>query len=265
MKVLFEDNYCNNIMENKEYNIINRLEDFVDLALCKQSISATHFLNPLEQSVAVKKLINISGIKYKIIGGYENSERNIIIIYTDNKYPEFNNYLALVKINFSKFDTKYIEHRMILGSVLSLGIKREGIGDIIIDDSIAYIVAEKKMAEYIHNHLLRIGNAHVSTEYIENLSSVNLNFKKSKTITGTVASLRIDSILALGLKVSRAKANELIKNQLIYVNWQLVSKATLLVEENQIISIRKKGRIILKSIGNISRKNRTWVELETYI
>ncbi len=38
---------------------------------------------------------------------------------------------------------------MVLGSVLSLGINRDGIGDIILnnDDSCAYLVTTNKMAE----------------------------------------------------------------------------------------------------------------------
>ena len=251
-------------MEKRDYELTNRLEDFIDSALYKNAVSATHFLNPYEQSLAVRKLRRFPGIKYKIEGGYEGSERNIVIVYPDNDYIEPDDYLALVKIDFTKFDTKYVEHRMILGSTLALGIKRDGIGDILLDKKTAYIVATKKMAEYININLLKVGSAHISTTYIEDTSSVNLNFKEPKEISGTIASLRIDCILALALKTSRAKANDLVKNQMVYVNWQLVSKSTVLVEEDQVITIRQKGRVILKNIGNNSRKNRVWVKLQAY-
>ena len=45
-----------------------------------------------------------------------------IIICPDDFTAESNDYLAAVKIKFTKFDIKYANHRMILGSVLSLGI-----------------------------------------------------------------------------------------------------------------------------------------------
>lgn len=251
-------------MEKENYELINRLDDFIANAIYKHSISTTHFLNPFEQSLAVQKLKNINGIKFEIDGGYSGSERNIVIVYPDDNYTKIDDYLSVVKIDFTKFDTKYLEHRMILGSVLSLGIKREGIGDIIIDKTCAYIIATKKMAKYIDDHLLNVGHAHVSTTYIEDTKSINLELKKPAVITGTIASLRIDCVLALALKTSRTKANQLIKNQLVYINWQLVNKATLQVSENEIITVRKKGRIIVKEIGNLSRKNRIWIQLEIF-
>lgn len=252
-------------MDKTNYELTNRLNDFIDLALYKNIISTSRFLNPYEQSLAVGMLKTVIGIKHNIFGGYENSERNIIVICPENRYVEPSNYLALVKVEFSKYDTKYLNHRMILGSALSLGIKRDGIGDIFLGEDAAYIVATKKMAEYIDNNLLNVAHANVSTTYIDNTASINLKLKDPITIKGTIASLRIDSILALALNVSRVKACDLIKNQMVYVNWQLVAKPTQLIDEGQIITIRKKGRVILKCIGNNSRKNRIWVELQIII
>lgn len=249
-------------MEKSNYELINRLDDFADSALYKSSVNTTHFLNPFEQSLSVQKLKTIHGIKYDIQGGYENSERNIIVIYPDDSYTQIEDYLAVVKIDFTKFDSKYLEHRMILGSVLSLGITRDGIGDIILDKTFAYVIATKKMAKYIDDNLLTVGRAHVNTTYIDDTQSIKLNIKEVKMITGTIASLRIDCVLALALKTSRTKANDLIKNQLVYANWQLVNKATYQVSEGDTITVRKRGRVILKEIGNNSRKNRVWVKLE---
>jgi len=251
-------------MEKKDYELANRIDDYIDLALYKNITSSTRFLNPYEQSLIIQKLKVTKGIKYKVQGGYENSERNIILIYPDDDYIELEDHLAVVKIQFTKYDTKYLNHRMILGSVLSLGIKRDGIGDIIIDNDKAYLIATKQMAKYIDENLLKVAHAHITTEYIDDISSVNLDLKEPMIIKGTIASLRIDCILSLALKASRTKACDLIKNQLVYVNWQLVTKPTLNIEENQIITIRKKGRVILKDIGNASKKNRIWVELQVY-
>ncbi|MEX1375890.1 MAG: YlmH/Sll1252 family protein [Eubacteriales bacterium] len=252
-------------MEKEDYQLLSRLDDYIHLALYKNTSSCTRFLNPHEQSVAIQKLKAEKVIQHKVFGGFEGSERNIIIIYPDNEYIEAEDDLSAAKIIFTKYDTKYINHRMILGSVLSLGIKRDGLGDIIIDKNTAYIIATKQMGKYICDNLLQIGRAHVSTEYIDNIDNINLSIKEPATITGTIASLRIDCILALALKTSRSKAAEMISNQMVYLNWQLVTKTSIQVEINQIITIRKKGRVILKDIGSNSRKNRIWVELQVYL
>ncbi len=251
-------------MEKSEYELISRLDDYIDAVVYKKQACATRFLNPYEQSLAVNKLKNIQGLKYEILGGYDLSERNIIIIYRDEVKIDTEKFLSLVKIAFTKFDTKYINHRMILGSVLSLGITRDSVGDIVtdVDNHFAYVIATKKMAEYINNHLSKVAHANISTLYIDDFSSVKLNLKKPCYVSGTVASLRIDSILALALKASRNKTAEIIKNQMVYVNWQLVSKPTQIVKEGQIITVRKRGRILITDILGSTKKDRIRVKLQ---
>lgn len=251
-------------METKDYEIINRLDDFIDLAARSHVVSTTHFFNPHEQSLALDKLKKARGIKYKVIGGYDISERNIIVIYPDDNFLKLDEYLGLVQVDFSKYDTKYLNHRMILGSVLALGIKRNGVGDIILDKDKAYIIATKQMAKYICDHLVKVANATVSTTYLDSTHHANLAIKKPSSITGTIASLRLDCVLALALRISRTKISDEIKNKLVYVNWQLATKATLQIAEGDVITIRQKGRVVLKSIGNASKKNRIWVEVEVF-
>lgn len=251
-------------MEKPEYELISRLDDYIVAVICKKQACATRFLNPYEQSLAVNKLKNIQGLKYQVIGGYDLSERNIIIIYPDEVKIDTEKFLSLVKIEFTKFDTRYINHRMILGSILSLGITRDGVGDIVtdIDNNFAYVIATKKMAEYINVHLSKVAHANVSTLNIDDTSSVKLNLKEPSYLSGTVSSLRIDSILALALKTSRSKTAEIIKNQMVYVNWQLVSKPTQIVKEGQIITVRKRGRILLTDILGSTKKNRIRIKLQ---
>jgi len=245
---------------NKE--LLRRIDDLADAAIYKNQVSVSRFLSPPEISAACSKLQRLSGIGYELYGGYDGSERNAVVIFPEGKIPDPQVYFAAIKIHFSKYDVKYANHRMILGSLLSLGIKRDGIGDIIIDNDTAYIMAAKQMAEYICNNLSGVSRATVSAEYIDDLSSINLNSAEPSIVSGTVASLRIDSVLSLAMKIPRSKAAELINDQLVYVNWQNISKSTFIVQEGHIISVRRKGRIIVKNIGGISKKGRTYIELE---
>ncbi|MBN2879420.1 MAG: hypothetical protein JXN65_07300 [Clostridia bacterium] len=249
-------------MNENDKELLRRIDDLTDAAIYKNQVSVSRFLSPPEISAACKKLQRIPGIKYELYGGYEGSERNAVIIFPEGKAPNPQEYFAAIKIHFSKYDIKYSNHRMILGSLLSLGIKRDGIGDIIIDDDTAYIIAAKQMAEYICHNLSYVSRAAVSAEYIDDLSSLNLNSGNPVIVSGTVASLRIDCVLSLAMKIPRSKAAQLINDQMVYVNWQNIAKPTFIVQEGHIISVRRKGRIIINNIGGVSKKGRTYVEME---
>ena len=47
-------------MEKKDYELANRLDDFIESALYRNTVSSTHFLNPYEQSLAINKLKHLN-------------------------------------------------------------------------------------------------------------------------------------------------------------------------------------------------------------
>ena len=82
-------------------------------------------------------------------GGFENAERNILIIYPE-KYD-----MSMVEKNYSKIikvirvslgdeeKGKYI-HRNYLGGIIKLGMKREKVGDILVSEDGADILVKEE-------------------------------------------------------------------------------------------------------------------------
>ena len=80
----------------------------------------------------------------------------------------------------------------------------------------------------------------------------------------TVASLRLDSILASGMRTSRAKAAEMIRAGLVSVEHAPEERIDRILAEGQLLSVRGFGRIRLRNVGERTRKDRLPVTLEVF-
>ena len=104
----------------------------------------TKFLTQ-EDVTKIKQIKNTNLVVYSF-GGFSNSERERIIIqnasYAIPANDDFE--ISVIKITIPKID-KSITHRNILGLLMSLGIKRESLGDIVIKDNEYYIYVVKEM------------------------------------------------------------------------------------------------------------------------
>ena len=157
-----------------------------------------------------------------------------------------------------------LSHREVLGSLMSLGIDRKLIGDILITDKQVQIIAKKEISGFIVQNFLRAGRVKLSFEVseIENLQEPEKNIKE---ISGTIKTLRRDSVISLAFGVSRANAKEYINGSKVFVNDKNILKSDFSVKEGDKLTLRGKGKAFLKEIGDLSRKERIFVKIDRYI
>ena len=86
-----------------------------------------------------------------------------------------------------------------------------------------------------------------------------------KEITGTVASVRLDRLLALAFGVSRSSLTGLIEGGKVFVNGRLVTSNGYEPKEGDLVSVRGMGRFRYAGGGGQSRKGREYVILQRYI
>ena len=86
-------------------------------------------------------------------------------------------------------------------------------------------------------------------------------FKPGKTIKTSVASLRLDALVASGFGLSRTKVIGDIKGGKVKVNWQEINNISFQCKEKDVISFRGQGRVVIAQIGGETRKGRIAVEL----
>ena len=213
----------------------------------------TKFLTLTEQAIIKNTLKN--KVFFKFYGGYTNSELKRAIIYKDN-----DPFITCFKVIYNK---KYLSltHQNILGTLLSLSITKDSIGDILASEDIFFITSELK--EFIKNELTKISN--VSIDLIEYDGSNLINEIELDIHNFTVSSLRLDSVVSKIIKKSRNNALEMIDNDLVKVNHLISNKHTKLINEEDIISIRKYGRFIIKDTKNTSKKGKIVVKYGKYV
>ena len=82
--------------------------------------------------------------------------------------------------------------------------------------------------------------------------------------TASVASLRLDAVLAAMMQVSRAQAVQCIRSGAVAINHMPVQSAHADVFENDVFSVRGYGKYKLCTVDGKSRKGRTIVSYFQY-
>ncbi len=239
-----------------------RMVDLAYQAQKNRKYKLTGFLTPFEQEVAGTIANSVDDIKVDFDGGYTGAERQRAA-FCHNEFagtPAFE--ISVIKAEWNG-EFARLSHRDVLGSILSLGVDRDCIGDIIATKESAKILVDKKMADYFTNNLTQIGGTTVKT-VIDELSSIAAKEERCKEIRATVASLRVDSIAAAGFGMSRSKAAVEIEADKVKLNWQSVKNSSQSVKEGDILSMRGRGRLEVAEIRGLTKKGRTGVLLKRY-
>lgn len=215
----------------------------------------TDFLDPREQQI-VKTIIGEHGeVKVAFLGGGVDAERKRALLSPDFYQETDEDFqISLFEIHYpSKFVT--IEHRQVLGSLMSLGLKRGKFGDILFQDNTVQFFAAKEIESYIRMELHSIGRAQVRLDEIPFEKAVKVE-EVWHELSITSSSLRLDALISSIYPLSRQKAQALIGQGLAKVNWTVIDSASFECGEGDTLSIRGFGRVKIDSIEGKTKKDK---------
>lgn len=247
-----------NNLDPHEKRLVDMIGDKINKVRERESSEVTDFLDPFQQSLAESILKSCDDLTYIIYGGYAGAERARIAIMPKSWIGErVDLQISLLEI---KGNTRFkdLNHRDFLGAILSLGLKREKIGDILVEEEGAKIAVDSLVSPFILSNLEEVSSLPVRVREVKPEEVVERN-ERTREIKGTVASLRLDALASLGFGFSRSKIVRAIKADQVKVNWQRANDPSFQVEEGDIISLRGKGRIIVEKVLGKSRKGRVQV------
>lgn len=240
-----------------------KLVDVAEKAMKNQKFRLTAFLDPFGQEIAEVVAANFEGLAVSFNGGYVGAERQRAVFQHEDFRGTPSWEIAVVEAQW-KDAFAHISHRDVLGAIMGLGIERELIGDIQIQQGAARIVTAENMANFLLTNCVQFGAAHVACSLGE-LSALLPREERCKEIRATVASLRVDSIAAAGFGMSRSRAAADIAAEKLRLNWQSVKSASQAVKEGDVLSMRGRGRLEVKEIRGQTKKGRTSVLLHRYL
>ena len=249
----------------EERVVLARVLDQMDRAQRRSIPCATQFLSPAQRAAAEPLLAASGHPKHLFAGGYEGAERTICVFLPD--WQEAEDYAAgeeLAAIEAQFPPNTDLSHRDILGGLMGIGLTREKVGDILMLEDKAQIVALKEAAPIILSQFDQAGRARLKLREIS-LSQLSPAPVQVKVVHDTVAALRLDAVLASGFSIARGKAADLISAGRVSVNHRECVKGDKAVAEGDILTCRGLGKCVLKSVGGQSRKGRIIIEIERYV
>ncbi len=246
---------------NEAY-LAGRLADCAKRAARQRGLAFSHFLDPAQSLLAISAA-KAQGVCLKLWGGYEDAERRIAVFYAMGEAEPRPEEWPLRWLR-CRWDARYAspQHRDLLGALMGQGIERENLGDLLVLEGQAYCAALPDMAGYLAATLREAGRATLRCDVLEG----EPEFPQPQLVPQreTVASLRLDAVLAAGWNLSRTEAAELIEQGKVRVNYLLEERTDARLAEGALVSVRGKGRFQLTEIGSLTKKGRIGIVLSHY-
>ena len=229
----------------------SKIDDAITLCLTRQKPYFFSFMSERRQAVAERYLNSVYFHNFTFFGGYKNSERKVLGLFYDEvdttAFP-----VSALEFRYRNCDK--LSHRDFLRALMSLGIEREIVGDILVEDGRCVVFVKTEMKDYIVSQIFKIGNVGIKISEAD-ISSLPQG-RGCEELFYTVSSLRLDNIIAGVTNLSREKTKQLILSGCVCVNFMQTQNISLTLNEKDTFTIRGKGKFILNAIVGKTKKDR---------
>lgn len=245
-------------LEGEERILVSRVMDICERCEKTGRVMYTPFMNPREVSL-------VSGyckgrFHSEQSGGYADSERRMLAFCPDGTSADD---FPIEALKISVKDGRVHSHRDYLGALLSLGLKREKLGDIILCDGYVIVMCDKTVSEFICLHLDRVASSYVQCEAVGNPDNVNVQ-REYEAKEVSVASMRIDCVVSAVTGKSREGSALVISRGFVQQNYQTVTSVSAQVKNGDVVSVRGYGKMLIETDGITTRKGRLKLNIKHY-
>ena len=264
-----------------------RLDDLARAAE-RGELAATDFLTPRERKYAEGYLSSrIREGTACMMGGYGDAERVRAVLLPDyvaglvpeddggdvedtlreTGFSELADGVRDITVALKIVGSGYREltHRDYLGSVLGLGLERDAVGDIqVVDGHNAYLIAKGEIADFLLRDLVKVASDTVKVTPLPDGEAVPI-CRRTLAITDTVASERLDCVVAALANLSRDKAQTAVRSGLVELDYEPAEDCDEIVTTPAVISIRGIGKFNVVAFDGETRKGRIRLRAEKYI
>ena len=213
--------------------------------------------------------------RYVPWGGYGDAERRKVFILPDyivgaEGYGDVEVYFdapPIESLRIKGSGYRHLTHRDYLGSVLGLGIEREVVGDIVFCDGEreeAILFCDAQISDFILGELKKVASDTVRVE--RTTLSADFTPKRSFAhILDTVASPRLDCVVAALCSLSRGKAQSAVIAGLVEVDFECDTRPDRTLGAPCLVSVRGYGKFRINSVSEQTRRGRLRLDADKYI
>lgn len=243
---------------------VSRLKDLANRCYQKNIYTYTDFLSLADIALFMENERELSFVKATLFGGMEDSERVIIRFGSEEQlgYDEdFPITILCIKPLQSKFADD-LSHRDFLGALMNLGLERDVLGDILLNEKSAYLFCEDKVADYIIDNLTRV--KHTSVMITKEDSVPDIMKKEPIETSVQIPSERIDALVAKVYHISRDDSVSLFREKRVFVNGRIMENNSGSVKPGDSITVRGFGKFNYKGMTGLSKKGKVNAIIEKY-
>lgn len=268
--------------------LLARLDDLSDRG-ARGEMGVSAYLTPREAKYARAHLsARISAGTAVLWGGYPEAERVRVFVlpdYTeglvapdslianpvealreaglDDSADTVREAVCPVQVRGSGF--RELSHRDYLGSVLGLGLERSAIGDILIPDShSAILLTDTRVGDFLTTQMEKVATDTVRVSRLPEGTALT-GTRRLQPITDTVASKRLDCVVAALCNLSREKAQMAVKSGLVELDYEAVEDCSATVDAPAVISVRGYGKFAVHAFDGTTRKGRIRLSAGKYV
>ena len=248
-------------MDSDEF-LKKRFEELANRCYRENRYTYTGFLGIGELASFYETERTLPNIPYSLYGGTEAAER-VILRFGNSEMLGYEEDYPVACMELKPLMAKFADdltHRDVLGAIMSLGIEREVVGDIFLCEKNAYFLCLSTMVEYITDNLTSVKHTPVICKQTDALPRVAVGTPEELNVS--VASERIDGVIAKTLNLSRNAVNELFRTQKIFLNGRLCENNSRMLKKDEVITVRGFGRITFREITGTSRKGKLYARVE---
>ena len=233
--------------------LLAKLWDKINAGIRKNIPSNTGFLSPREQELARYLFGEPEGLY--AFGGWEEAERKMLVYLpeylTEDALWEEDGPCACLRATFFQGDS--LSHRDFLGALMAAGIARETLGDICVGKGSCDFFVTSEIAPYILQNFTSAGRTKLRLERIP-LKEAAIPEPEVKEIRDTLASLRLDSVIASGFRIGRSLAAQYVSAGKAAIDGLPCEKPDKAVTEGMKISVRGLGKLRLAAVNGKTKK-----------
>ena len=163
---------------------------------------------------------------------------------------------AVCPIHVKGSGFRELTHRDYLGSVLGLGLERDAIGDILLPDAHnAILLTDTRVGDFLAVSLTKVATDTVKISRLPEGGPL-AGTRRLQPISDTVASERLDCVVAALCNLSREKAQMAVKAGIVELDYEAVEDCSATVDAPAVISVRGYGKFAVHAFDGTTRKGR---------